>query len=108
MEAVLALLVLTGLAAFGLAFGVLAAREAARPRPALPLNCGDCRHMLLRAKVYKRDTVEDPDGIVHYLCEKRWIEVTPASPWCELGVSKSRVLVGGKLRAVAGREEPLP
>ena len=30
------------------------------------------------------------DGIVHYLCEKRWIEITPYSPRCELGRSKTR------------------
>lgn len=56
--------------------------------------------MLPHAKVYKRDTLEDPrDGLVHYLCQKRWIEVTPVSPYCELGQSKSRVVVGGKVVA---------
>jgi hypothetical protein len=78
------------LALVGLAFGVMVMREANRPRPALPLNCGDCRFMIPRAKVYKRETLEDADGIVHYLCEKRWIEVTPVSPRCELGKSKTR------------------
>ena len=46
--------------------------------------------MIPSAKVYKRETLEDADGIVHYLCEKRWIEVTPVSPRCELGKSKTR------------------
>ena len=78
------------LALGGLAFALIALRNANRPRPALPLNCGDCYFMIPRAKVYKRETLEDADGIVHYLCEKRWIEVTPASPWCELGRSKTR------------------
>ena len=45
--------------------------------------------MVPRAKVYKRETLEDADGVVHYLCEKRWIEITPASPRCELGKSKT-------------------
>ena len=74
----------------GLLVGVIAMRNANRPRPALPLNCGDCHFMIPRAKVYKRETLEDADGIVHYLCEKRWIEVTPVSPRCELGKSKTR------------------
>jgi hypothetical protein len=78
------------LALAGLVFGVAVLRAANRPRPALPANCGDCAFMLPRAKVYKRETLEDADGIVHYLCEKRWIEVTPYSPKCELGRSKSR------------------
>ncbi|HEX9437201.1 MAG TPA: hypothetical protein VGA16_08610 [Candidatus Limnocylindria bacterium] len=68
-----------------------AARRMSRPRPALPVNCGDCVYMLPRAKVYKRETIEDPaDGLVHYLCQQRWIEVTPSSPWCDLGKSKTR------------------
>jgi hypothetical protein len=46
--------------------------------------------MIPRAKVYKRETLEDLDGVVHYLCEQRWIEITPYSPWCELGKSKTR------------------
>ena len=86
--AVLTLLIILALA--GLVFGIAALRAANRPRPALPLNCGDCQFMLLSAKVYKRETLEDADGIVHYLCQKRWIEVTPFSPRCELGRSKTR------------------
>ena len=78
------------LALAGLAFGLVVMKNASRPRPALPANCGDCRFMIPRAKVYKRETLEDADGIVHYLCEKRWIEVTPVSPRCELGKSKTR------------------
>ncbi len=84
------LIVLVILALLGLAFGLVVMRNANRPRPALPLNCGDCYFMIPRAKVYKRETLEDADGIVHYLCEKRWIEVTPFSPRCELGKSKTR------------------
>jgi hypothetical protein len=83
------LIVLVILALVGLAFGLVVMRQANRPRPALPLNCGDCYFMIPRAKVYKRETLEDADGIVHYLCEKRWIEVTPFSPRCELGKSKT-------------------
>lgn len=83
-------LIIVILAFVGLFVGVTAMRAANRPRPALPLNCGDCRFMIPRAKVYKRETLEDADGIVHYLCEKRWIEVTPVSPRCELGKSKTR------------------
>jgi hypothetical protein len=78
------------LALVGLAFALVVMRQANRPRPALPVNCGDCYFMIPRAKVYKRETLEDADGIVHYLCEKRWIEVTPVSPYCELGKSKTR------------------
>jgi hypothetical protein len=77
------------LALAGLAFGLVVMKNANRPRPALPLSCGDCQFMIPRAKVYKRETLEDADGIVHYLCEKRWIEVTPVSPRCELGRSKT-------------------
>jgi hypothetical protein len=77
------------LALTGLAFALVVMRNASKPRPALPLNCGDCHFMVPRAKVYKRETLEDADGIVHYLCEKRWIEVTPVSPRCELGRSKT-------------------
>ena len=84
------LIVCVILALAGLAFGLVVMKNANRPRPALPANCGDCRFMIPRAKVYKRETLEDADGIVHYLCEKRWIEVTPVSPWCELGKSKTR------------------
>lgn len=91
-------LFLAFLAGAGLAVGLAAARRANRPRPALPLDCGDCVHMLPQAKVYRRDTIEDArDGLIHYLCEKRWIEVTPASPWCALGRSKSRVVLAGKI-----------
>lgn len=78
------------LALGALAFALVVMRNANMPRPALPLNCGDCHFMIPRAKVYKRETLEDADGLVHYLCEKRWIEVTPFSPRCELGRSKTR------------------
>jgi hypothetical protein len=78
------------LALAGLAFALAVMRNAHRPRPDRPANCGDCAFMVPRAKVYRRETLEDADGIVHYLCEKRWIEVTPYSPWCELGRSKTR------------------
>lgn len=83
-----AVVLVAALAALAVAVG--AARRMARPRPALPENCGDCVYMLPRAKVYKRETLEDADGLVHYLCQQRWIEVTPASPRCELGKSKTR------------------
>jgi hypothetical protein len=73
-----------------LAFAIVALRRASRPRPALPENCGDCVFMIPMAKVYKRETLEDEDGIVHYLCQQRWIEITPYSPRCELGKSKTR------------------
>ncbi len=76
-----------------LVLSLAAARRMSRPRPALPVNCGDCVFMLPRAKVYKRETIEDEDGIVHYLCQQRWIEITPNSPWCELGKSKTRTTV---------------
>ena len=79
------------LAVAALAFALVALRRASRPRPALPENCGDCIFMVPRAKVYKRETLEDADGIVHYLCQQRWIEVTPYSPRCELGKSKTRL-----------------
>ncbi len=89
--AVLAVLIaLIILALVGLVFGLVALRNASRPRPAPPANCGDCQFMIPRAKVYRRETLEDADGVVHYLCEKRWIEVTPFSPRCELGKSKTR------------------
>ncbi|HUQ41164.1 MAG TPA: hypothetical protein VM052_01555 [Candidatus Limnocylindrales bacterium] len=78
------------LALIGLAFGLVVMKKASRPRPTLPINCGDCRFMIPRAKVYRRETLEESDGLVHYLCEKRWIEITPVSPRCELGKSKSR------------------
>jgi hypothetical protein len=86
----LVIVVLVALALAGLAVALAAARAAHRPRPALPGNCGDCVYMIPRAKVYKRETLEDLDGIVHYLCQQRWIEITPYSPRCELGKSKTR------------------
>jgi len=46
--------------------------------------------MVPRAKVYRRETIEEADGLIHYLCEKRWIEITPYSPRCDLGQSKTR------------------
>lgn len=99
MEAVALLLFLAVLASVGLVFALVAARAANRPRPALPLNCGDCHFMVPKAKLYHHDQIEDEEGVIHYLCQQRWIEVTPVSPWCELGRSKSRVLVGGKVVA---------
>ncbi|MGH2450764.1 MAG: hypothetical protein ACRDGE_05755 [Candidatus Limnocylindria bacterium] len=83
-----ALLFLLALAA--LAFALAMARQASRPRPALPDNCGDCHFMVPRAKVYRRETIEDADGLIHYLCQQRWIEVTPYSPRCALGRSKTK------------------
>ena len=88
-------IVATILALFAIAALVLALaalRRANRPRPGLPENCGDCLFMIPRAKVYKREVLEDEDGIVHYLCQQRWIEVTPYSPRCELGKSKTRLV----------------
>jgi hypothetical protein len=82
------LLALLALVALGAAYRAL--RRAGRPRPALPENCGDCVFMVPRAKIYKRETLEDADGLVHYLCQQRWIEVTPYSPRCELGKSRTR------------------
>ena len=75
----------------GLVFALAVSRSANRPRPGLPTSCGDCVFMVPRAKVYKRETLEDEDGIVHYLCEQRWIEVTPVSPRCSRGRSKTQV-----------------
>jgi hypothetical protein len=83
-----AFLALVAAAALVGALAVL--RRANRPRPALPENCGDCVFMAPRAKVYKRETLEDADGVVQYLCQQRWIDVTPYSPRCELGKSKTR------------------
>ena len=91
MGIVIVAAVLVVLAAGALGFALVALRRASRPRPALPVNCGDCIFMVPRAKVYKRETLEDADGIVHYLCEQRWIEITPYSPRCELGKSKTRL-----------------
>ena len=87
---VLVIVILVALALGGLVLALVAARAAHRPRPALPVNCGDCVYMIPRAKVYKRETLEDLDGVVHYLCQQRWIEITPYSPRCELGKSKTR------------------
>ncbi len=78
------------LAIGALAVAVYAAARMSRPRPALPENCGDCVFMLPRARVYKRETLEDEDGVVHYLCQQRWIEVAPYSERCSLGKSKTR------------------
>ena len=83
--------ILALLAAVALLFALVALRRASRPRPALPENCGDCVFMIPRAKVYKRETLEDADGIVHYLCQQRWIEITPYSPRCDLGKSRTRL-----------------
>ena len=91
MGIILLALFLALLAAIALAGAFAALRRASRPHPALPLNCGDCVFMAPRAKVYKRETLEDADGVVQYLCQQRWIEVTPYSPRCELG--KSRTLL---------------
>jgi hypothetical protein len=91
MGIVIAALILAVLTVVALAFALAALQRANRPRPALPENCGDCVFMVPRAKVYKRETLEDADGIVHYLCEQRWIEITPYSPRCELGKSKTRL-----------------
>jgi hypothetical protein len=86
----LVIVILVAVALGGLVLALAAARAANRPRPALPANCGDCVYMIPRAKVYKRETLEDLDGVVHYLCQQRWIEITPYSPRCELGKSKTR------------------
>ena len=83
------IVVLVSLAFAGLLFAVAAMRAANRPRPALPANCGDCVYMIPRAKVYRRETLEDVDGVVHYLCQQRWIEVTPTAPRSELGKSQT-------------------
>lgn len=83
-------LILAVLALAALGFAYRALRRASRPRPALPENCGDCVFMVPRAKIYKRETLEEADGLVHYLCQQRWIEVTPYSPRCELGKSRTR------------------
>jgi hypothetical protein len=91
MGIILLALFLGVLAAIALAGAFAALRRASRPRPALPLNCGDCLFMVPRAKVYRRETLEDADGVVPYLCQQRWIEVTPYSPRCELGKSRTRV-----------------
>lgn len=77
------------LCAAGIVFAMALIRASNRPRPALPANCGDCRFMVPKARIYKRETLEDEDGLVYYLCQQRWIEVTPVSPRCSLGKSKS-------------------
>jgi hypothetical protein len=86
--AIVVLVIVVSLALLG--FALVVARNASKPRPALPLNCGDCVFMIPRAKVYRRETIENADGVIDYLCEKRWIEITPYSPRCELGRSKTR------------------
>ncbi len=86
---VIAVAVVVIVAFAALAVALAAARRMARPRPALPENCGDCVYMIPRAKVYKRETLEDADGVVRYICQQRWIEVTPYSERCELGKSKT-------------------
>lgn len=91
MGLVVVAVVIALVAAGALLFAVVALRRANRPRPAPPVNCGDCVFMIPRAKVYKRETLEEADGLVHYLCQQRWIEITPYSPRCELGKSKTRV-----------------
>src|SRR3989442_1893210 len=90
--AVALIIVILALAGFAFALGV--ARYANRPRPALPHNCGDCVYMLPRAKVYRRETLEDLDGVVHYLCQQRWIELTPFAPPGEHGTTKTRTTTG--------------
>jgi hypothetical protein len=90
MLVAIVVVILLVLALAGLALALVAARAARAPRPALPLNCGDCVFMIQRAKVYRRETIEDEDGLIHYLCQQRWIEITPYSPRCSLGRSKTR------------------
>lgn len=90
MSIVILAIFLLVLAVAGLLFALAVIRNASRPRPALPVNCGDCAFMIPKAKVYRRETIEDEDGLIHYLCQQRWIEVTPVSPRCALGKSTSR------------------
>ena len=90
---VLAVAAIVLVAVAALVIALAAARRMAQPRPALPANCGDCVFMIPRAKVYKRETLEDADGVVHYLCQQRWIEVTPYSERCDLGKSKTSTTV---------------
>ncbi|MEP6694305.1 MAG: hypothetical protein ABJB39_06660 [Chloroflexota bacterium] len=85
---VIAAFIVISIAALG--FALVVARSASRPRPALPVNCGDCVFMVPRAKVYRRETIENAEGVIDYLCEKRWIDITPNSPRCDLGQSKTR------------------
>lgn len=91
MGMVVIVTILALVAALTLILALAALRRASRPRPALPENCGDCVFMVPRAKIYKRETLEEADGLVHYLCQQRWIEVTPYSPRCELGKSRTRL-----------------
>ena len=98
MGIVIVATILALVAAAALVFALVALRRASRPHPALPENCGDCIFMIPRAKVYKRETLEDADGIVHYLCQQRWIEVTPYSPRCELGKSRTRLTTASDQR----------
>jgi len=91
MGIVILALLLALIVILALVFAFAALRRASEPRPALPENCGDCVFMVPRARVYKRETLEDADGVVQYLCQQRWIEVTPYSPRCDLGKSKTRL-----------------
>ncbi len=84
-----ALLLALVLGGVGLALAMV--RAASAPHPAAPVNCGDCRFMVPRARVYRRETLEDDDGVVRYLCEQRRIEVTPISPRCAQGKSRTRL-----------------
>src|SRR5437867_1405758 len=86
----LVIFLLLVLALASLALALVADRASRRRRPTLPATCADCIYMMPSAKVYKRETIEDLDGVVHYLCQQRWIEITPYSPRCELGKSKTR------------------
>lgn len=88
---VLVTVALLAVSLLGLGAALRVFARSRRPRPALPVNCGDCWFMVPRNKYLHRETLEDDDGVVHYICSKRFIEVTPVSPWCELGASKSRV-----------------
>src|SRR5439155_22486072 len=81
--AIFAVLIVVSIAALG--FALVVARSASRPRPAIPLNCGDCVFMIPRAKVYRQEAIEDADGLVHYLCENRWMEIPPHSQRCDIG-----------------------
>src|SRR3982074_1108349 len=86
--AIFIIVIVISLAALG--FALVVARSASRPRPAPPLNCGDCVFMVPRAKVYRRETIEEADGLIHYLCEQRRTESPPDPPRCDLGRSKTR------------------
>ena len=54
--AVVAVVLVISLALLG--FALVVARNGSQPRPALPVNCGDCVFMVPRAKVYRRETIE--------------------------------------------------